>query len=43
MKVVIDSNLLVSMIGKRSALRPIWNAFIQGVYMLAVSEDILKE
>ena len=43
MKVVIDSNVLVSMIGKRSALRPIWNAFIQGAYMLAVSEDILKE
>jgi predicted nucleic acid-binding protein len=43
MKVVIDSNVLVAMIGKRSALRPIWDAFIQGDYLIAVSEDILKE
>lgn len=43
MKVVIDSNVLVAIIGKRSILRPIWDAFIQGEYLLAVSEDILKE
>lgn len=28
MKVVIDSNILIAAIGKRSKLRPIWNAFI---------------
>lgn len=43
MKVVIDSNVLVAMIGKRSKLRPIWDAFIKGDCLLAVSEDILKE
>ncbi|MEO6837726.1 MAG: putative toxin-antitoxin system toxin component, PIN family [Ginsengibacter sp.] len=43
MKVVIDSNVLVSMIGKRSALRPIWDAFIRSEYILVVSENILKE
>lgn len=43
MKVVIDSNVLVAMIGNRSTLRPIWNGFIQGKYFLFVSEDILKE
>ena len=43
MKVVIDSNVLVAMIGKRSALRPIWDSFIRGDYILMVSENILKE
>ena len=43
MKIVLDSNVLVSAIGKRSRLRPIWDAFIHGVFQIAVSEDILKE
>jgi len=43
MKVVIDSNVLVAMIGKRSLLRPLWDTFIEGKYKVAVSEDILKE
>jgi predicted nucleic acid-binding protein len=42
MKVVIDSNVLVAMIGRRSMLRPLWDAFIEGKYQIAVSEDILK-
>lgn len=43
MKVIIDSNVLVAIIGKKSVLRPIWDAFINGRYSIAVSEDILKE
>jgi len=43
MKIVLDPNVLVSALGKRSRLRPIWNAFIEGRYQLIVSEDILKE
>ncbi len=43
MKVVIDSNVLASALGKKSYLRPIWDAFINGFYQLIVSEDILKE
>lgn len=43
MKVVIDSNVLVAMIGRRSVIRPLWDAFVEGKYQLAVSEDILKE
>jgi len=43
MKVVLDSNILVSIIGKRSKLRAIWNAFLSGKFSLIISEDIVKE
>ncbi|PTQ99565.1 putative PIN family toxin of toxin-antitoxin system [Mucilaginibacter yixingensis] len=43
MKIVLDSNILVSAIGKRSPLRPIWQSFVDGKYQLIVSEHILKE
>lgn len=43
MRIVLDSNVLISSIGKRSRLRPIWETFIAGYYQLIVSEDILKE
>ncbi|RNL50255.1 putative toxin-antitoxin system toxin component, PIN family [Pedobacter jejuensis] len=43
MKVVLDSNVLISSLGLRSSLRPIWNSFINGNYQICVSEDILKE
>jgi putative PIN family toxin of toxin-antitoxin system len=43
MRIVLDSNVLVSSLGRKSHLRPIWNAFIEGLYQLIVSEDILKE
>lgn len=43
MKIVLDSNILVAAIGKRSKLRIIWNAFIQGHYSLIISEEIIKE
>ena len=43
MRVVLDSNVLVSSLGRKSHLRPIWDAFTKGYYQLIVSEDILKE
>lgn len=43
MRIVLDSNVLVTSVGKKSRLRPIWEAFIAGSYQLVVSEDILKE
>lgn len=43
MKIVLDSNVLISSIGKKSKLRPIWESFIAGTYQLVVSEDIIKE
>ena len=43
MRVVLDSNVLVSSLGRKSHLRPIWDAFTRGSYQLIVSEDILKE
>ena len=43
MRIVLDSNVLVSSLGKKSQLRPIWEAFISGAYQIVVSEDILKE
>jgi uncharacterized protein len=43
MKVVIDSNVLLVAIGKRSKYKPIWSAFIGGKYQLIISEDIIHE
>ena len=43
MSVVLDSNVLLVAIGKRSKFRPIWNSFINGEYQLIVSEEILHE
>jgi putative PIN family toxin of toxin-antitoxin system len=43
MRIVLDSNVLISSLGKKSPLRPIWDSFIEGSYQIIVSEDILKE
>ena len=43
MKIVLDSNVLISSIGRKSSLRPIWDAFVEGYYQIVISEDILKE
>jgi uncharacterized protein len=43
MKVVIDSNVLLVAIGKRSKYKLIWSAFIEGKYQLIISEDIIHE
>lgn len=43
MVIVLDSNVLVAIIGRNNRLRPIWEAFLDGQFAIAVSEDILKE
>ena len=43
MTVVIDSNVLLVAVGKRSRFRPIWQAFINGDYRIVVSEEIIHE
>lgn len=41
--VVIDTNCLVQMISLHSPYRPIWNAFLEGKFLLCVSNEILEE
>jgi len=43
MKIILDSNVLISSIGRKSPLGQIWDSFIEGYYQIVVSEDILKE
>lgn len=43
MRVVLDSNILLVAVGKRSSYRPVWQAFLASRYTLAVSDDILRE
>ena len=43
MKIVLDSNVLLVRLGKRSRYRPIGNAFVDGLYQLILSEEILNE
>lgn len=43
MKIVLDSNVLVSSLGRKSPLRAIWETFVSGYYQIIISEDILKE
>jgi putative PIN family toxin of toxin-antitoxin system len=43
MKIVLDSNILLVAIGRRSRFRPIWDAFIEGRYQLIISDEITYE
>ncbi|HRP55276.1 PIN domain-containing protein [Agriterribacter sp.] len=43
MKIVIDSNVLLVAVGKRSRFRPIWQAFLNGDYQIVISEEIIHE
>ncbi|WP_183576023.1 putative toxin-antitoxin system toxin component, PIN family [Mucilaginibacter sp. X5P1] len=43
MKVVLDSNVLLVTLGKKSRFRPIWNSFIDGKYQLIISDEIVFE
>ena len=43
MKVVLDSNVLLIVIGRRSRYYPVWQAFLKARYQLIVSSDILFE
>ena len=41
--VVIDTNCLLQIISRKSPYRPIWDAFLQGRYLLCVSNEIIEE
>ena len=43
MRVVLDSNVLLVALGKRSRYKLIWQTFVAGLYKVVVSEDILHE
>lgn len=43
MRIVLDSNVLISAIGKNSYLRPIWTAFLSGKYQLLLSDEVVYE
>src|SRR6185312_6187533 len=43
MRIVLDSNVLLVALGKRSRYKLIWQAFVKGLYTVVVSEDILHE
>ena len=43
MRIVLDSNVLLVALGKRSRYKLIWQAFVKGIYKVVVSEDILHE
>ena len=43
MKVVLDTNVLLVSVSRRSPWHPIFLAFLQGSYSLAVTTDILDE
>lgn len=43
MKIVLDTNVLVVSISKRSRFHPIWQAILHGQIVLLVTEEILKE
>lgn len=43
MRIVLDSNILLVAIGKRSRYKSIWTAFISGKYNLIVSDEIIYE
>ncbi|MFC0517274.1 putative toxin-antitoxin system toxin component, PIN family [Mucilaginibacter angelicae] len=43
MNIVLDSNILLVAIGKKSEYRPIWEAFIDEKYNLIISDEIIYE
>jgi len=43
MKVVLDSNILLVAICKKSLYRPIWTAFLNETYDIVVSDEVIYE
>lgn len=41
--VVIDTNCLLQILGRHSAYRPLWNAFMQERFIWCVSNEIMNE
>ncbi len=43
MRIILDTNVLLISVGKKSQYRPIFGAFLQQKYTLIISNDILLE
>ena len=43
MRIILDTNVLLVSIGKKSQYRPIFDAFLQQKYTLIISNDVLLE
>jgi putative PIN family toxin of toxin-antitoxin system len=43
MRVILDSNVLLVAIGRKSRFRPIWDAFVQAKIQLGLTQEILQE
>jgi uncharacterized protein len=43
MKIVLDSNCFISCIGKKFPYRNVFDAFLNGYYVLCVSTEVLLE
>ncbi len=43
MRIVLDTNVLVASISRRSPYHWVWQSFIQGKYQLCITTDILEE
>lgn len=43
MKVVLDSNVLLVAIGKKSRFHPIWRAFLLARYQVVLTDEIILE
>jgi putative PIN family toxin of toxin-antitoxin system len=43
MRVVLDTNVLISAIGRNSPLKPIWSSFLFGKYELLLSDEVVNE
>ena len=41
--VVIDTNCLIRMIPLHSKYRPLWESFLDGKYILCISNEIVSE
>ena len=43
MRIVLDSNVLISALGKQSFYRPIWASFLSGKFKLLISDEVAYE
>jgi len=43
MKIVLDSNILLIAVGRKSKYKPIWTAFVKGEYVLILSDEVIYE
>ena len=43
MRIVLDTNCLIQVVGRYSSFRPVWNSILSGENSLCVSNEILDE